>query len=204
MKRDIFLMSVLAVIGVVPAHADDVLPKHLDFGRYEAILKQSPFAVASAPLPAASAPSWSKDLFVANAAHTHEIDLVTVMSLSDKNMKEYLSTEGPNKNGYGIANIEWCDTLGETKVTISKSGQFATLGFNEALLEQQTNPTALVPMPAPMVNAGPGFKQVPRPIQAYPTPHIRGIIPRNPGNTSGIPSQPMTPPLKPPPLPQSQ
>ena len=143
MRRRQVLILILALAGTISLRADEVVPKQLEFSRYDAMLKQSPFAVATAPMPAASAPSWSKDLFVANAAHTREVDLVTIMSLSDKNMKEYLSTEGPNKAGYAIANIQWSDSPGETKVTISRNGQFATLGFNEALMEQ---PQAGIPV----------------------------------------------------------
>jgi hypothetical protein len=204
-RHRLLLISILAVSGAMLARADDVIPQRLAFSRYEAMVKSSPFAIASAPVPAATAPSWSKDLFVANAAHTSEVDLVTVMSLSDKNMKEYLSTEGPNKDGYAIANIEWSDSPGETKVTISKNGQFATLGFNETFLEQQARPG--VPVTAPMITGKPGFQPgfqtAPPPGQAFPTPHVRGVIPRKPRGED--PPTPVTPTLsEPPPLPPGQ
>jgi len=192
MRRRQVLILILAFAGTISLRADEVVPKQLEFSRYDAMLKQSPFAVATAPMPAASAPSWSKDLFVANAAHTREVDLVTIMSLSDKNMKEYLSTEGPNKAGYAIANIQWSDSPGETKVTISRNGQFATLGFNEALMEQ---PQAGIPVPPPMVNSKPVYNMAPQPVQAVPTPptpHKRGVI-RNPTTSRGYAPKPVPP-----------
>ncbi len=189
MGRAFVLMSILFFAGVMSAPAEEVIPQRLEFKRYEPMLKRSPFAVATAPMPAAAAPSWSKDLYVANAAHTPSVDMVTVMSLSDKGMKEYLTTEGPNQTGYAIANIEWSDTPGETKVTISKSGQFATIGFNEALLQENAHTSAT--MPSPMVKPRPPFNRYPQPVQGFPAPHTRGVIPRNP---SGVKSPFFNPP----------
>ena len=70
----------------------------------------------------------------------------------DKNLKEYLNTREA-VDGYTISNIQWSDRVGETKVTISKDGQFATLTFNEALLSQGIqNP---VPQPQPAIAGHP-------------------------------------------------
>ena len=68
--------------------------------------------------------------------------MVTLASTSDHNFKKYLTTKEPVE-GYSVANIEWSEKVGETKVTIGKDGNFATITFNQALLSQ----------PAP--NAGP-------------------------------------------------
>ena len=177
MKRYAMMISILIFAGTMAIWAEDALPKRADFGRYEAMVKNSPFAVATAPAPAALAPSWSKDLYVANAAHTSEVDLVTLMSVSDKNLKEYLTTEKPNEHGYGIANIEWSENPGATKVTISKDGQFATIGFNEAVGSQ---PNVGLP-PTPMTGM-PGFQRNPQGQQLppLPVPHTRGMIQKNP------------------------
>ena len=191
MKRYAITASILIVSGLA-AWAEDALPKKADFGRYEAMLKNSPFAVATAPAPVAQAPAWSKDLYVANAAHTPQLDLVTLMSVSDRNVKEYLSTEKPNDHGYGIANIEWSDNPGATKVTISKDGQFATIGFNEALAGQPNGAMPPSPMSFPM-----GVKQNPQPPSFPVVPHTRGVIPRNPNQMQGmegVPGQPVPPP----------
>ena len=60
---------------------------------------------------------------------------MTIASTADHNFKKYLTTKEP-VDGYSIANIEWSDKVGGTKVTISKDGNFATLTFNQALLSQ--------------------------------------------------------------------
>jgi hypothetical protein len=190
------LMSIVILFGPTAVRPEDAIPKRTDFGRYEAMVKNSPFAVATAPALASQAPSWSKDLYVANAAHTLEVDLVTLMSVSDKNVKEYLTTEKPNDHGYGIANIEWSEDPGATKVTISKDGQFATIGFNEALASQ---PNA--GMPAGPLNYAPTFQKNPQnpqlPPIPMPMPHTRGVIQRNPNQFQQQQPGPVQPGLQP-------
>lgn len=195
MKRLILFVSIspmliLLLFNFDIARADDDLPKRLPFDRYQGMLKRSPFAVASAVPLASGTPDFAKDLYVANAARTPEADLVTVMSSDDKNVKEYLSTKAPNEHGYAIASIEWSNQPGATKVTIGKDGKFATLTFNQALI---TTPLANVPaqpQPQPWVRpAAPGVN-LPKPIRSPlspQTPHVRGVIQRNPAQVTPQP-----------------
>ncbi len=189
--------------------ASDELPKQPAFARYEAMMNRSPFAVATAVAPPAAAPSFAKDLYIANAARLENEGVVTLSSSADKNMKEYLSTKTSNPHGYSISNIEWSDRVGATKVTIAKDGQFATLTFNQALLTQplannpsvqpqpvpsqpQVVPPQPPPMPAqpvvqpPLMN-GNALKAAPVPSLPTPPPRVRGVIQRNP---QGQPVQP--------------
>jgi hypothetical protein len=127
------------------------------------------------------------------------------MSVSDRNLKEYLSTEKPNDHGYAIANIEWSDDPAATKVTISKDGQFATIGFNEALASQPNGALPPSPMMQPM-QLPMGMKQNPQVPQFPVVPHTRGVIPRNPNQMQGMegmPGQP-APPVPPREPPKSQ
>jgi hypothetical protein len=194
--------------------ADD-LPKPFAFARYQTMMDRSPFAVATAVVPV-TAPSFAKDLYIANAAKSKEGDLVTVASSTDKNFKKYLTTAAA-VDGYTITGIEWSDKVGATKVTIAKDGQTATLSFNEALLRQPAGPgqnpvpqppnkeTAAQP-PAPIVPGAqpviPGAQPVipgaqpnavkPMPVPALPTPppRVRGVIPRNPSEKNANRPQP--------------
>lgn len=211
MKRYLFSISVMSVV-TASVLADDDLPKRYDFNRYAGMVEKSPFAVASAPTQVSTTPSWSKDLFIANALHTDAMDMVTVNSLSDKNLKEYLTTEGPNEHGYGIASIEWSENQGATKVTISKDAQFATIGFNEALMSQgisipnagQANIPGNIPgvgkqqVVQPAMGAQPMSAPPQAPATALPSPHVRGIIqrkPQQPGQQTPVPNTaPLTPP----------
>jgi hypothetical protein len=195
--------SLFIIIGVMPviALADDTLPKRPDFNRYQAMLNRSPFAIATVAVPTAT-PDFAKDLYVANAARSADGGFVTIASATDKNFKEYVSTKGPNEDGFAIGDIQWSDQIGQTKVTITKDGKYATLTFNQALLSQlaqnpnQPQANALQPQPPlypPGMSVPPQPYQKPAPIPSLPptyqqgrqTPqpgqiHQRGVIQRNP------------------------
>jgi hypothetical protein len=191
--------------------ADD-LPKPFALARYQTMMDRSPFAVATAVVPVA-APSFAKDLYVANAARSKdEGDLVTIASSTDKNFKKYLTSTAA-VDGYTITGIEWSDKVGATKVTIAKDGQTATLSFNEALLrqpagpgqnpvpqqKQDNSPQMAAQVPAPIA---PGAQPIvpgaqpnaikPMPVPALPTPppRVRGVIPRNPAANAVTPAAP--------------
>src|SRR5258708_26125217 len=113
------------------------------------MVDQSRFAFASAVAAPAATPDFAKDLYIANAARSQDGDLVTIASSADHNFKKYLTTKEP-VDGYSVATIEWSDKVGQTKVTISKDGNFATLTFNQALLSQGSpGGVPARPLPAP-------------------------------------------------------
>lgn len=182
-------LTLLFLSALTFLRADD-LPKQPTFSRYEAMMNRSPFAVATAAALPAATPSFAKDLYIANAARLSDEGVVTLTSSTDKNMKEYLSTKGPSQHGYSISNIEWSDRVGETKVTISKDGQFATLTFNQALLTTTVGnlpPQQILPPPSspPSPYANPNvIKPAPIPMLPTPPPRVRGVIQRNPANSN--------------------
>jgi hypothetical protein len=181
MKYSLALMPILALFGAIPGRADDVLPGRFNFDRYSAMVKNSPFAIATAVAMPAATPDFAKDLYVANAARLPEGDMVTIASSSDQNFKKYLNTKEP-VDGYGIASIEWSDRVGATKVTISKDGKFAALTFNQALLAQQAPPNA-PPDPGQMLPSMP----------LAPQARVRGVIQRNP-KAVDVPTTNLEPP----------
>jgi hypothetical protein len=158
MKYCLTLATILAMAGATYSQAEEVLPPQYNFDRYSKMMDQSPFAVASAVAAPAATPDFAKDLYIANAAKSQDGDLVTIASTADHNFKKYLTTKEP-VDGYSIANIEWSDKVGGTKVTISKEGNLATLTFNQALLSQ----------------ASPGGGARPMPVPAAPIPNPAGI-----------------------------
>src|SRR5215468_3386752 len=150
-------VTILAVIGATCSQAEDVLPPQYNFDRYSKMMDKSPFAVATAVALPAATPDFAKDLYIANAAKSQDGDLVTISSTSDHNFKKYLTTK-ETVDGYSVANIEWSDKVGGTKVTISKDGNFATLTFNQALLSQ------------PSPGGGVAARPLPAPAAPFPTP----------------------------------
>jgi len=193
MKRNV--IGLLIIAAAVASNADDLLPKRPDFGRYAAMLERSPFAVATAVAAPLATPDFARDLYVANAAHTADEDVVTIASTSDKNFKKYPSTKTPD-DGYAITNIEWSDKIGQTKVTISKDGNYATLTFNQALISQPMQNTG-----QPLVNAVPQPQQnfiKPAPVPMVPNAVPTPVLPNQPGqgrvyNRGMIQRNPVTP-----------
>jgi predicted TIM-barrel fold metal-dependent hydrolase len=198
MKYLLVFGSIFVLLGTTYSQADDVLPPEYNFDRYSKMVDKSPFAVATAVAAPAATPDFAKDLYIANAARSQDGDMVTIASTADHNFKKYLTTREP-VDGFSIANIEWSDKVGGTKVTISKDGNFATLTFNQALLSQSaanagamarafTAPAAPVPnhagLPNPHApklppNAPPELQQL-IPSRDSMQPRTRGLIQRNP------------------------
>jgi len=147
-KLSLALLSSFAVIGAHSGSADDVLPPRFNFDRYTRMLDQSPFAIATAAALPEATPNFARDLYVANAARSSEGDMVTIRSSSDQNFKKYLTTREP-VDGYSIAEIEWSENVGKTKVTISKDGESATLTFNQSLLSKSASARPPIPNQAP-------------------------------------------------------
>ena len=202
MKYRITLATIMAISGAMCSQAADVLPPQYNFDRYSKMMEQSPFAIASAVAAPAATPDFAKDLYIANAARSQDGDLVTLASTTDHNFKKYLSTKEP-VDGYSIASIEWSDKVGQTKVTISKDGNFATLTFNQALLSQASPgggvPARPLPAPAmPVPPAGVPNTHAPKlppnvppelqqliPSRESMQPRTRGMIQRSPKGTRG-------------------
>src|SRR3954470_12820165 len=203
MKYSLTLATIIAIAGATYSQAEEVLPSQYNFDRYSKMIDQSPFAIATAVAAPAATPDFAKDLYIANAARSQDGDLVTLASTADHNFKKYLTTREP-VDGYSVASIEWSDKVGQTKVTISKDGNFATLTFNQALLSQAAPgggiagralpaPAMPVPNPAGMPNTHapklppnvpPELQQL-IPSRDSMQPRTRGMIQRSPRTTRG-------------------
>src|SRR5204863_3737847 len=162
MRYSVPVIGVATLLASIGAQAEDILPPQFAYDRYSKMVDKSPFAIATAVAVPTATPDFAKDLYVANAAHSADGDLVTIASATDKNFKEYLSTKGP-EHGFTISNIEWSDKMGQTRVTITKDGKYATLTFNQALLSQ-LGPNPNQPQP-PLYPPG-----MPPPPQPYMKP----------------------------------
>lgn len=203
MKCSLTFAWMLVLVGVTYSQAEDVLPPQYNFDRYSKMVDKSPFAVATAVAAPAATPDFAKDLYIANAARSQDGDMVTLASTTDHNFKKYLTTREA-VDGYSIANIEWSDKVGATKVTISKDGNFATLTFNQALLSQSSpgagamaravaapvgpipNPGGLPNAHSPRLPAGapPELQQL-IPSRESMQPRARGLIQRSPRTPKG-------------------
>lgn len=206
MKHERIVQAALAALAgtATLTFAADEMPKRPELARYEAMMTRSPFAVATAVAPPPVVSNFAKDLYVANAAHSPNGDLVTIASSTDKNLKLYLTTAEP-VDGYSISNIEWSERVGATKVTITKDGQFATIGFNQALVSAPlaanqpiagNQPNQIMPQGQPQPAQGFGgagmgggmIKPAPIPTLPTPPPRVRSVIQRNPSAPTPVPT----------------
>jgi hypothetical protein len=178
----LFAQILVLTVAAGNCFALDDVPKRPPFDRYAAMMNKSPFAVATAVVTVETA-NFAKDLYLANAAKLPDGDMITIQSAVDRGMKEYLATKGPNEHGFTIISIDWSERPAETKATISKDGQVATIGFNQALMAQTPQPNQ---PPNPMA---PGQPTVPSYVPQRPNmpagvptpiPRVRAPIPRNP------------------------
>lgn len=169
-KYPLALIFILALLGI-HTQAEEVLPQQFNFDRYSKMVDHSPFAVATEVAAPAATPDFAKDLYIANAARSPDGDIVTLASTSDHNFKKYLTTK-ESVDGYTIANVEWSDKVGATRVTISKDGNFATLTFNQALLSQSAPNAGLASKPLP-----PPMSAIPNPIINVPNPAVHNLPP---------------------------
>jgi hypothetical protein len=179
MKYSLTLATIIAIAGAIYSQAEDVLPSQYNFDRYSKMMDQSPFAIATAVAAPAATPDFAKDLYIANAAKSQDGDLVTLASTTDHAFKKYLTTK-ESVDGYSIASIEWSDKVGQTKVTISKDGNFATLTFNQALLSQASPGGAVAgrPLPAPAMPNAAGMPNTHAPkLPPNIPPELQQLIP---------------------------
>jgi hypothetical protein len=196
-KLSLALLSSSAVLGAFSGSAEDILPPRFSFDRYTPMANHSPFAIATAVALPEATPDFAKDLYIANAARSSDGDMVTIRSSSDQNFKKYLTTREP-VDGYGIAQIEWSEDVGKTKVTISKDGKFATLTFNQSLLSKSASSGP--PTPGQLPQSVPLVSSPDRDEAAHA--RKRSMIQQNP-KTAAIPtrdleeeSRPNLPPLQ--------
>jgi hypothetical protein len=186
MKTRFITMSIFGLSIALIARGDD-LPTRLNFDRYQGMLEHSPFAVATAVVAPAATPNFAKDLYISSAAKSPDGDMVVIQSMTDKDFKKHPTTKEPD-DGYAISSIEWSDKVGETKVTISKDGQYATLTFNQAEMAKPAPGQVRAPgvVPPAMPNT-PNFQQRQVGVPT-PSPRVRGVIQRNPPGQTPKPS----------------
>ena len=177
------LLSVLALLPCTSAWAG-VIPEPLPSSRYDRMLDQSPFAVATpTAAPVEKVEGWAANLYLGPVAHITkdgvERDFVVVKSRSDPTGSFTLigNTEGPD--GIQLVKLDWSDNPAKAKAVVKKGTETATLEVNQA---DFTSPP--VPVAQPRPGGGPQGVPIPnaasairRPTNAPPQP----VIPRPTG-----------------------
>ncbi len=154
MKRPL-LSALLSIVTVGPLAAS--VPEALPLERYDGLMKNSPFALATAPVaPVAAAqetPSFAKDFYVVGIAQIGETPFVTI-STRDRQRRFSLSLGESSADGITLTNVEWLPGVGKSKVTLRKDEALGVIGFDEAAMQPSAPP--VVPQPTQMANHGAG------------------------------------------------
>lgn len=143
------------------------LPVATPLERYQPMLDQSPFALATqaaTPPPVTDNEGFAKDLVLAGVARLSAGEFVSITT-RDQTQRFALST-GESYNGITVASVAWSDAVGKTKVTLKKGSEYGVIGFDEALLAAASKAAPLMP---PTVNGQPVPPKLP----------VRNV---NPGN----------------------
>ena len=177
------LLTSLALFPTAAALAG-VLPEPFAATRYDKMLEESPFALATpTAAPAEPAKSWAVNYYLGPVWRIvrdgEEREYAVVKSRGDISGSFTLTGHDEGPEGVQLVKLEWQDDITKTKAVVKKGTEFATLEP-----DQSAAPSAPPPQPRP--NGQPGMPPqngggVRRPGQPVPPP--QPIIPR-PANTA--------------------
>lgn len=147
--------SLLLAVAAVVSTAESAIPEPFPSTRYEAMLAQSPFALAT-PVAAPPAPAergFASDWYVTGLGYFEEKDYVSIKSRDLSTSFSLYGTEPVN--GVSLVGVEWSNERGKSAVTVKKGEDTARIEFNQAEL-QTTAPT---PLPGAQPGLRPGQPQ---------------------------------------------
>lgn len=212
MKTHLALLSAGLFAAAHSVHAAGAtIPQRPPPDVYQKLTEDWPFALAT-PVVVAAEPvkSWAANYYVGGIMKNYESgkeEFVVAVKSRDGQAAFSLTGSQPNADDISIGGIELSEKILESRVTLKKGSEFATIKFDEAVNQPNGNapqPGAPRPgMPNPMgvrqngirPPGAPGMQapQVPRPVnlpqgvpQAAPVPlPVPGNT--NPGNTNAVP-----------------
>lgn len=166
------------------------IPAPLPAARYDKLLEESPFAVATPTAPVAEPEKpWAENLSLGPVARYtekgQEKGFVIVKRRGDNTGSFTLDGSAPGPDGIELVKIEWSDNPAKTSAVVKKGTEFATLKPNEA---DFTNPT---PPPQPPRAGTPGaIQQINNPAAIRKTPVGAGAqaIPRPVSPPANLPA----------------
>ena len=175
------LFAVCTIVAQVQTRADSPVPVPPEAGRYAALVKHSPFAVASAA-EAAPAPqgSFADNWFISGVGCIGDQNFATVRS-RDLSHQFTLFT-GETEEGVSLVEVNWSDEIGKSTIVLQKGTETAKLEFSESQLRSTVPTVGTVTTTSPSTS-GPN----PKPISMPPLPTS--------GKPSSLAPSPQTSPL---------
>ncbi len=138
----IFLAHGFALNAATTAAND--LPAAMPLSRYDALMKKSPFALATpaGATAAASTAGFTANLYVSGVAKIDGRDFVTIRSKDGQTHFSLMPGElGPD--GIVITSVDWSDEVGKSKVTLKKGQETGVAEFDQAVLQAPPPPAAV-------------------------------------------------------------
>lgn len=144
------LLWPMLLFAVHPLAADQPVVKSLS--HYQAMLEQSPFALASAaptPEPAATeTASFARDYYVVGMAQVGETPFVTI-STRDRQKRFSLSVGETSAEGITLTRVDWSQEVGKSRVTLKMGNELGVISFDEAAMKAAPPPPVPTPEAAP-------------------------------------------------------
>ena len=139
--------------GALLLAEQQTIPEPLPATRYDKLLEDSPFAVATPTAPVAEPEKpWAENLSLGGVSietrDGKDIPFVIVHRRGDVTATFHLVGSEPGPDGIELVKIDWADNPAKTTAVLKKGTEFATLKRNEADFN--------TPPPAPQAPAGRG------------------------------------------------
>lgn len=195
-------LSLLTAIHAAIAAGPNI-PQRPPVESFQKLTEDWPFALATPAAPVAGpvAPPWSDNYFVGGIGKTYESgkeEIFVAIRLRDGQVGFSLYGTQPNGEDISVAGIEMSEKLLDSKVTLKKGSEFATIKFDQAAIAQ-TAPQAAPAPGRPGMPTLPGVKG-----QSFIRPPAPGTVPRPttipqpsavalPSNTNAAPPTPANP-----------
>lgn len=143
--------GMIAISGhAAPNALPNALPAAWPISRYQKLMTKSPFAVATPDAQTVSTPGFASSLYVSGIAKIGASNFVTVASRDTKASSFSLTTNGePTPDGIQLVSVQWAAQLANSKVTIKKGSDVATLSFDQQSLQKNLTPVEPLATPTP-------------------------------------------------------
>lgn len=205
MKKHLALLSagILATAHATQAAAPTI-PQRPSPDAFQKLTDDWPFSLATPAAPVAEVvKGWASNFYVGGIGKNYESGKEEVfVAVKSKDGQASFSLYGnqPNADDISIGGIEWSDSIGKSRVTLKKGGEFATIEFDQVAIQTPQQPTpgqqrpVMPNMPGaknpiirpPGVN---GANAVPRPANIPQQMPQAVPLPGN-SNTNAAPAQP--------------
>lgn len=165
---------ILATLLIFPATLvraqESPIPKAFPESRYEKMMEESPFVLATPPAAAAEpeAPKWTENLYLSSPSiltrNGVEVPIIFVRRKGDDTDSFKLQGTEDIHEGIQLVKINWSSNPAKITATLKKGTEFHELEQNEAELLAAAPP----PNPAIPGNAAPAFRGIRRPGATAP------------------------------------